>query len=100
MNPCLVLVALTILFFVTVFPLCFPEFCFVSLWFARCPSRFKMQGGLSFHHTRVFASDGPDKMVPFRAVIIYRVVVSTLGLLCAVHLGTLLQCAASLNFPR
>ena len=40
------------------------------------------------------ASDGRNKTFPFVVVIIHPVVVLTSGLLCAVHLGTLLQCAA------
>ena len=55
-----------------------------------------MQGGLRFHSSRGFASDGRNKSSFIRVVIIHLVVVLTPGLLCAVHLGILLQCAALL----
>ena len=45
----------------------------------------KMQGRVHFHNSRVFAS--------VRVAIIHSLFVSTPGLLCAVHLRTLLKCA-------
>ena len=52
-----------------------------------------MQGWFRSHSSRVFASDGRKKSST-RVVIIHPVVVLTVGLLCAVQLGILLQCAA------